>query len=137
MFVKSTQSLQTTSTKQHKQKSNHDNLTPTLDKPPKRSSIYHHFNIEKWESCAMSAKAKAYLAPPSYWSPVSAPGTTYAPVYSAPGIGAPGVPGVPGVPVPKGIPLPRPVVTLQVPPPKAAPQRTEAAILDLKDQSPG
>jgi hypothetical protein len=29
------------------------------------------------------------------------------------------------------------VVTLQVPPPKAAPQRTEAAILDLKDQSPG
>lgn len=79
----------------------------------------------------MSAKAKAYLAPPSYWSPVSAPGTTYAPVYSAPGVGAPGVP---GVPVPKGIPLPRPVVTLQVPPPKAAPQRTEAAILDLKDQ---
>ena len=134
MFVKSIQSLQATSTKQQKQKSNHDNLTPTLDKPPTRSSIYHHFNIEKWESCAMSAKAKAYLAPPSYWSPVSAPGTTYAPVYSAPGVGAPGVP---GVPVPKGIPLPRPVVTLQVPPPKAAPQRTEAAILDLKDQSPG
>ena len=78
----------------------------------------------------MSAKAKAYLAPPSYWSPV---GTTYAPVYSAPGAGTAGA-----VPVPKGIPLPRPVVTLQVPPvPKAAPQRTEAALLDLKDQSLG
>eukprot|EP00435_Cladocopium_sp_Y103_P042024 s1888_g11.t1 len=91
-------------------------------------TIHQHLNIgDRREICAMSAKAKAYLAPPSYWSP--APGTTYAPVYSAPG-----VPGVPPA-VPKGIPLPRPVVTLQVPPvPKAAPQRTEAAILDLKDQ---
>ena len=78
----------------------------------------------------MAAKAKAYLAPPGYWSPS---GTTYAPVYSAPS--ATGVPGVP--PVPKGIPLPRPVVTLQVPPVPKAPQRTEAAILDLKDQNLG